>query len=1172
MAASPVSACGDVTDDHLSAITSLDLHRKSISALKAGDFGGLTALTFLDLNNNGITSSLPATVFSDLSALETLILEYNALGSLDANVFSGLSALKHLDLGNTRIASLPATIFSGLSALEHLDLENARLTSLPATVFSGLTALEHLNLKRNQIGSGSLDANVFSGLTALTHLDISSMTLTSVPANVFSGLTALEFLSLSYNNDLADLPDGIFSDLTNLRTLDMRTNNISIPPDGLLSRLTELRSLDMRQMDLSALPDDVFSGLTKLTKLWLQWNPVDPLPITVSLETAGTNQFRAKVHTGAPFDMVLSLNVTNGSIDGGAGSIQIYQGDEESSTLTVSRTAGTSAAVTVDLVPPLPSLPASDNGYELVKSDDLPLEVIAAEPGVEVYPTELTMMEGESDTYTVVLTSQPTADVTVTVTVPTNADASVSPSPLTFTQGNWNDSQAVTVTTQTDTDSDDDTVILTHSVSGGDYQSVTAENVTVTISEMDFNTNSAPSIFHNSYSVNENFTGHIRIVGTDSDDRDYITGYEITGGSDQALFEITTRGEVGELKFVDIPDYENPTGSSNRNEIIVTVTSGMGTRELTGQQQIAINVDDVDEPPGQPSAPKLSLVTAFTPTIGVSQGGRTPLVNTGPDINAWGIQYREKDSGDLITTTHNSAPLDARIENLTKGVTYEVQIQAKNDEGDSEWSPSSEREIPNQPPIATGSFDDLTLAVGGAVEVVSTSGVFSSQDGDLLTYSASSNNTSAASVKMIGEEILVDPGSAGNARITVTASDLYGASASASFNVSVQTPTLSAPTLTISGDRLTLAFTDNFAANETRAYEVRIRHKANYGPWATGCHTETNDEASTQSISVTLQDDISDFFESGTTYEADYAYLGTDCTGSLTDVRSATDEATVAGTASFDIQLVFVGSISSTYRTHVEDAADRWEEIITGDLPNRRLTTANRNYLNGRFSGTTAPQVVDDIVIYVRTVSSLTGIAAATSLLHRSPSSLPFASEIQLGTRFVINYLSVLHEMGHALGFGTYPWKAHNLLKDPSLTSFGTLITPSPDTYFSGAKAVAAFNTAGGSSYTGAKVPVENASLNAASRDSHWRQSVMQSELMTPGGSDPAPLSAITIQAMADLGYTVDVTQADAYTLPSSKLAVRSEGLIPLNCVIEHPEARADKPEPIILDLKRVDN
>ena len=37
---------------------------------------------------------------------------------------------------------------------------------------------------------------------------------------------------------------------------------------------------------------------------------------------------------------------------------------------------------------------------------------------------------------------------------------------------------------------------------------------------------------------------------------------------------------------------------------------------------------------------------------------------------------------------------------------------------------------------------------------------------------------------------------------------------------------------------------------------------------------------------------------------------------------------------------------------------------------------------------------------------------------------------------------------------------------------------------------------------------------------------------MTPYGGDT--LSAITVQALADLGYHVDVTQADDYTLPGA--------------------------------------
>ena len=73
------------------------------------------------------------------------------------------------------------------------------------------------------------------------------------------------------------------------------------------------------------------------------------------------------------------------------------------------------------------------------------------------------------------------------------------------------------------------------------------------------------------------------------------------------------------------------------------------------------------------------------------------------------------------------------------------------------------------------------------------------------------------------------------------------------------------------------------------------------------------------------------------------------------------------------------------------------------------------------------------------------------------------------------------------------------------------------------------FDAAGGIAYAGAKVPVHN-SGGYGSANSHWRGSVFPGELMQPGNSEQREaLSAITIQSLADLGYSVDVTAADPY-------------------------------------------
>ncbi len=108
------------------------------------------------------------------------------------------------------------------------------------------------------------------------------------------------------------------------------------------------------------------------------------------------------------------------------------------------------------------------------------------ERGATVAPAALTVGEGERGAYTVVLTSEPTAAVTVTVEVPDEADVSVDAGELTFTVENWGEAQTVTVTAAQDDDAVvDEAVTVTHVVSGGDYDGVSAADVEVSITEDD---------------------------------------------------------------------------------------------------------------------------------------------------------------------------------------------------------------------------------------------------------------------------------------------------------------------------------------------------------------------------------------------------------------------------------------------------------------------------------------------------------------------------------------------------------------------------------------------------------------------------------------------------------------------------------------------------------------
>ena len=102
---------------------------------------------------------------------------------------------------------------------------------------------------------------------------------------------------------------------------------------------------------------------------------------------------------------------------------------------------------------------------------------------VVVSTDSVTVPEGGSSTYTVVLTSEPSSSVTVTPSRTGSPDVTVSPSPLTFTIGNWFTPQTVTVSADHDLDASNDAARVSHAVSGADYGDETAADVFVTVSD-----------------------------------------------------------------------------------------------------------------------------------------------------------------------------------------------------------------------------------------------------------------------------------------------------------------------------------------------------------------------------------------------------------------------------------------------------------------------------------------------------------------------------------------------------------------------------------------------------------------------------------------------------------------------------------------------------------------
>lgn len=251
--------------------------------------------------------------------------------------------------------------------------------------------------------------------------------------------------------------------------------------------------------------------------------------------------------------------------------------------------------------------------------------------------------------------------------------------------------------------------------------------------------------------------------------------------------------------------------------------------------------------------------------------------------------------------------------------------------------------------------------------------------------------------------------------------------------------------------------------------------------------------------------------------------------------------------AAYHIDVRFLTATTAARQAAFTDAAAKWETLIYGDVPDIPVNLGPGRCAAG---SPAVHETIDDIVIFA-TVDSIDGpgniLGQAGPCLIRSAGDLPILGVMMFDSADVAQLEAdgefaavILHEMGHVLGYGSI-WDLLGLLQG----SGGS------DPHFVGPQAIAAFDASGGRDYSaGAKVPLENCAgfppgtCGSGTRDSHWRESVFDTELMTGflNSGVANPLSVISTAAMGDLGYTVNYAGSDPYTVANPLAAVRTAG------------------------------
>jgi hypothetical protein len=258
----------------------------------------------------------------------------------------------------------------------------------------------------------------------------------------------------------------------------------------------------------------------------------------------------------------------------------------------------------------------------------------------------------------------------------------------------------------------------------------------------------------------------------------------------------------------------------------------------------------------------------------------------------------------------------------------------------------------------------------------------------------------------------------------------------------------------------------------------------------------------------------------------------------------------------FNIDIDFGEGLTASQQQIIQAAARSIEPLITQGLPSALVDGKIIDDINFKISakdldgaGGTLAQTKVDFMRYgtLLPAQSITNFDAAD--LAQLESSGQLFSVVQ-------------HEMLHGLGFGNL-WEAKGLV-DYAKTSFAR---------YTGENAVAAFKEVGGlTDY----INLETEGKGSA--DLHWNKNLFQDELMTRDlgfqtGTDGkvfAPISPVTLAALADLGYEVNLNGATPNWGLLGGTAIRAEDLTDeqieaLQKLAEEMEAQPTSDIPIIV-------
>ena len=430
---------------------------------------------------------------------------------------------------------------------------------------------------------------------------------------------------------------------------------------------------------------------------------------TLTVAEGGSGEYTIVLNTQPTADVTVTIVDPTDNTDATTDPADLtFSSTDWSTAKTVTVNAAQDADAVNDTATVTHTVTSVDTGYSAASANNVDVTITDNDTaGITVSRTTLTVAEGGSGEYTIVLNTQPTADVTVTIVDPTdNTDATTDPADLTFSSTDWSTAKTVTVNAAQDADAVNDTATVTHTVTSADtgYSAASANNVDVTITDNDSAQEVKVSFEAGAYRVSEG--GMVTVTVMLSTAPSQTTVIPITA---------TSQGEANSDDYSGVPrtvafnagntltsfNFMATQDGMDENCECVLLTFGTLPSGVSAGSTDAAKVSIIDNPTpnGPPTVPPRPFdLTAYGGDqalyvrweILVAEDLRAP-------VTSYQMRYRQvaASSWRNVSRANDGLSLWEDITGLTNRRAYEVQVAAVNRMGTGEWA--SVKATPQEP-------------------------------------------------------------------------------------------------------------------------------------------------------------------------------------------------------------------------------------------------------------------------------------------------------------------------------------------------------------------------------------------------------------------------------------------------------------------------------------------